>query len=101
MLALAPMISRLLLALLFAVMLAVPGVGCASHAPAALAVDTPLVPYQAPDVAELTGEDLSSEDPGEEPDGDPSGEAAPAPSPAAPKAPEAPAKPSAPAKSGK
>ncbi len=31
--------------------------GCTTHAPAALAVDTPLLPYQAPDLAELTGED--------------------------------------------
>lgn len=29
---------------------------CTTHAPAALAVDTPLLPYQAPDLTELTGE---------------------------------------------
>jgi hypothetical protein len=104
------MISRLVFASLFASALVALGAGCTSHAPAALAVDTPLVPYQAPDVAELTGEDLSSEDPADVEDGDPSGELAPAPAPmpAAPKAPEAPtkpaaapAKPSAPAKPGK
>lgn len=36
---------------------------CTTHAPAALAVDSPLLPYQAPDVDELTGEDeLDAED---------------------------------------
>ena len=37
------------------------GAACTSHAPAALAVDTPLVPYQAPDLAELTGQDEQDE----------------------------------------
>ncbi len=36
---------------------------CTTHAPAALAVDTPLLPYQAPDLTELTGETGEEEEP--------------------------------------
>jgi hypothetical protein len=68
--------------------------GCTTHAPGALAVDTPLVPYVAPDIDELTaGDDFATE----EEDGEE--EAAPQPIdvPAAPqpatKTPAAPAKP--------
>lgn len=39
---------------------------CTTHAPAALAVDTPLLPYQAPDLTELTGEDEEAEEPAED-----------------------------------
>jgi hypothetical protein len=51
------MTSRLPLLLLLAGLAA----GCTSHASAAMAVDTPLLPYQAPDIAELTGDDLNDD----------------------------------------
>lgn len=54
---------------------------CTTHAPAALAVDTPLLPYQAPDLTELTGEDEEPEDATEQ---EPQGAATNEPMPAAP-----------------
>ena len=66
--------------------------GCATHAPGALGVDTPLVPYVAPDIEELTAGDefVTDEEDAEE-------EAVPAEAPAVPqpttKTPAAPAKP--------
>lgn len=67
--------------------------GCTTHAPGALGVDTPLVPFVAPDVDELTaGDDFATEE--EDVDAE---EPAPAEAPAAPqpttKTPAAPAKP--------
>jgi hypothetical protein len=56
--------------------------GCSTHAPAAMAVDTPLVPYAAPDVDELVGEDLTADE--EEPAEEPAAPAAPAASPTKP-----------------
>jgi hypothetical protein len=85
------MTGRSLLVSCFASALGLSALGCSTHAPAALAVDTPLVPYAAPDVDELVGEDLSAEEeeePAEEP-------AAPAPAPAA-----TPTKPAQPGKTG-
>lgn len=68
--------------------------GCTSHGPAALGVDTPLVPYVAPDIDELTDGDDFALDPEEE--AEEAEEApAPAPAPASPttKTPAQPAKP--------
>jgi hypothetical protein len=71
--------------------------GCTTHAPGALGVDTPLVPYVAPDVDELTaGDDFATEEE------DVEQEAVPAEVPAVPqpttKTPAAPATPSKPGK---
>ncbi|MEZ4360625.1 MAG: hypothetical protein R3B48_10605 [Kofleriaceae bacterium] len=44
--------------LVFALLVAALAGGCTTHASAALAVDTPLVPYLAPDIDELMGDDL-------------------------------------------
>lgn len=69
--------------------LGLPAIGCSTHAPAALAVDTPLVPYAAPDLDELMGEDLSADE-------DEAAEEAEAPAPT----PTTPSKPAAPGKTG-
>ena len=89
MLASLPMTGRLLLVSCLSLW----AIGCTSHAPATVAVDTPLVPYVAPDVDELTAGDefLVDED---EPE-----EATEEPAPAAPQ--PATKTPAAPAKSGK
>ena len=64
-------------ALLFMLVMAVT-VGCGGGGPAkGLAVDTPILPYQAPDVAEITGIEEEEE---EEEEG--TAEPAPAPAPA-------------------
>lgn len=81
------MTGRSLLVLCLAAALGLSALGCSTHAPASIAVDTPLVPYAAPDIDEVVGEDLTAEE--EEPAEEP---AAPAPAPAAPTKPAQPGK---------
>jgi hypothetical protein len=85
--------------LLLAFSLSLLALGCSTHSSALIAVDTPLVPYVAPDIDEVMGGDLQTEeeDWGSSEDAEPAAEpapAAPAPAPAAPTAPAAPAAPS-------
>lgn len=71
---------------LLALSLSLLAFGCTSHASAPIAVDTPLVPFVAADIDELTGGDLDFSEEDEETE---EAEAAPAPAPAAPAAPAA------------
>lgn len=69
-------------------------VGCGGPTQNKVMADTPALPYQAPDIAEITGID-EDEEPAEE--DEPAEEPAPAPAPQPAAAPAAPATPAAPA----
>lgn len=75
-----PMTTR---ATLFAIVMGIgASTGCGST-PNKLMADSPALPYQAPDIAEITGIEEDDEEPTEEPEEAPAPAPAPAPTPAA------------------